>query len=355
MKRKAFSLIEVSVALAIAGIVIAVASTIVVQMNATLKDATIRMRADEEAKLLAEWFIFQVRGIGGDDLRPWEAVAVDNNCAAVGDLPACDGSDRVTVRLVDPDFGSCKLGGLNGVNFEGGVLDSPPLGNGDGILDKNDDTCCFDVFKGQPVGTAPWANRRAMLIGSDRSTHVVSLFNRTSSGGDGCAMNLPGGLPPSIAADTSIVPGGRLIMASEKVFFRSPVTTANLVANGFYEFSDGNGDNLFDPGELTFLTDNVFEFQVGLGYDHDGNGRVVEDGTVTDEWRFNAGGDVLPAAFRDDNLRQLSVGFIVGVPTTSDRPQPSVTLLDGPPRTVPRTHLRGTVTHATLRNVFLFD
>lgn len=347
---RAFSLVEVAVTLAIAGIVIAIAASVVTQMNGTLAHARVRQQADEEAKLLGEWLVFQMRGLGGDDLRPWEAVVVENNCAARGDLPGCGGSDRLTVRVADAAIGSCGLIGSFGASVESNLMDGPPLGNGDGLENKADDTCCLDVVGGAP-GPSPWEDRTAFLIDSDRNVHPVALHTRDSAGGNGCAINIPSGLPVA----SSKVPGGRLIVATQQVFFRAPATTGALVENGLYAFKDENFDDRFDPGELTLIADNVFDLQIALGYDHDKNGRIVEDGTTTDELHFNAAGDALPAGFDLENLRQLAVGLVVGVPLQARGTAPTVQVFDGPARTSVTHHLRGTVLRATLRNIFLFD
>jgi prepilin-type N-terminal cleavage/methylation domain-containing protein len=351
--RRAFTLIEVAVTLAIAGVIVAVASTVIVQLNTTLKMQTVRLQADEEAKLLAEWLVFQMRGLGGDDLRPWEAVFVENNCVAKGDMPACDGSDRLIVRVVDPDLSSCLLTGASGANLEATLMDSPPLGNGDGLFNKLNDACCLDVFRGAVVGTSPWLGRSAIVLDSTRVAHPVRLHQRTSSGGDGCAVNVPGALPPSL--DRALVANGRLIMASQKVFFRAPATAGQLIQGGLYEFTDIDLDNRFDSGELRLVADNVFDFQVALGYDHDKDGRAVENGLANDEWRFNTAAETLPNPFVDDALRQLGVGIIVGVKVPQDVPQAPLRIFDGPTRSAPKTLLRGTIVRATLRNVFLFD
>lgn len=348
--RRAFSLVEVAVALAIAGVVIAIAATVVTQMNGTVTHARVRQQADEEAKLLGEWFIFQMRGLGGDDLRPWEAIEVENDCAARGDLPDCGGSDRLTVRIADPDISSCGLIGSFGANVESNLIDSPPLGNGDGLENQADDTCCLDVVGGA-AGPSPWENRSAFLIDSDRVVHPVALHTRTSAGGNGCGINLPAGLP---VADAKI-PGGRLIVATQQVFFRAPTTSGPLVENGLYAFEDANFDDRFDPGELTLIADNVFDLQLALGYDHDKNGRVIEDGSTADELHLNAAGDALPAGFEPASLRQLAVGLVVGVPLPARGAPPTAQVLDGPTRTSTTHHLRGTVLRATLRNIFLFD
>lgn len=351
-KPRAFTLIEVAVTTAIAGVIVAVASTMVVQIMGAVRIAQVRIQADEEAKLLGEWLVFQMRGLGGDELRPWQSIAVDNDCGAVGDLPACDGSDRITVTVVDPNFGSCRIGSAAGANLISDLIDSPPLGNGDGLPSKADDTCCLDVFKGAATAPSPWEGRQAQLIdgADDSKVFPLSLGNRTSANGDDCAINVPGNLPAGATPA-----GGRLVIATQKTFFRSPVATAKLQANTLYEFVDRNFDNIIDDGELTLIADNVYDLQLSMGYDQDGNGRIDEDASASDEWQYNATTDPIPIPFDDKKLRQLATGIVVGVPITDRNAVSEARLLDGPTRRIPGVHLRGTLTRATMRNIFLFD
>jgi prepilin-type N-terminal cleavage/methylation domain-containing protein len=360
MTRRGFSLIEVAVSIAMVGIVVTVAASVMVHLNRSLRIQSARMVADEEAKLVAEWLVFELRGLGGDALRPWEGVAVHSGadataCAAVDDVPACDDSDRLLVTIVDPTLGSCSLTGSNGANLLARLADAPPLGDGNGILSSPQDACCLDVLAGAVAGTSPWQNINAIAIDSARGVHPVKLQNRTSSGGENCAINVPGGLPTLPTGVT--FDGGSLISATQRLYFRSPVddATKGLRRNALYEFSDANFDGLFDAGELVLIADNVLDLQVALGHDRDNDGHVVEQSTTSDEWQGNASGDVLPGTVSADSLRMIGVGVMVATLVPLGEAPTSAQLFDGPLRTVNGAQVRATITRAFMRNIFLFD
>ncbi len=359
-ERRAFTLAELAVSMALIGIVVSVASTLIVSINKAVTIYQAKIAADEEAKLLSEWLVFQLRGIGGDEIRPWEGITVNSGadstaCAARGDLPACDGSDRLIVTFVDSSLGSCGLTGNNGVNFNVRLEDAPPLGNGNGLLDKNDDACCLMVVNGAVVSTSLWEDRNAIALDKNRAAFPVKLHNKTSAGGDGCSINVPGGFPAGLLNEN--IPGGTLILGQQTLYFRAPAddNTRGLKKNTLYEFKDLDFDNLFDAGELRVIADNVSDLQIALGYDADADGRVVETSSTTDEWHLNATGDVPAPTVPADTLRMLAVGVIVSVPLPPGATSTSARVFDGPLRTGTNAHLRATITRAFLRNIFVFD
>jgi prepilin-type N-terminal cleavage/methylation domain-containing protein len=348
-----FTLIEVVVALALVGVIAAAGTSIVLQLNRSLRVQAARMRADEEAKQLAEWLVFETRGLGGDALRPWEAIVVHAGddttaCAATGDLPACDGSDRLVVSFVDNTLLPCRLSGSNGANLT--VNQIPPPGGGA-------DVCCLDIADNAVVSSAqsPWRGRGALLVDADGGLHPLRLHNRTSSGGDGCAINVPGNLPASL--DTSKVPNGTLLGGSQRIYFRAPAddATRGLRKNGLYEFTDADQDSRFDTGEVVLIADNVLDLQVAFGHDRDGDTAVVDRSSEDDEWHGNHVDDVLPATVDRQMLRMLAVGIVVAVPLPAGEGSTSAQIFDGPSRTGVDAQLRATVTRAFLRNIFVFD
>jgi prepilin-type N-terminal cleavage/methylation domain-containing protein len=349
---RAFTLIEVAVAMALVGVIAAAGTTIVLQLNRSLKAQAARQRADEEAKQLAEWLIFELRGVGGEALRPWEAISVQGGetaaCAAAGDVPACDNSDRLVVTFVDNDLPACPLVGNSGVNLHSARQPNPSGGPPATV-------CCLDLFGGAVAANSPWEDRSALVLDARRGVHRVALHNRTSSGPGNCAVNVPGGLPATLA--TADIPGGQLVGAIQRVYFRAPADDAGrgLRKNGLYEFTDRDSDGRFDAGELQLIADNVLDLQFALGHDRDADGRIVDRTSTDDEWFGNASGDTLPATLEADRLRMVGVAIVVAVPLPAGEPNTTARVFNGPVRTAISAQARATVTRAYLRNIFLFD
>lgn len=360
-RRRGFTLVEVAVAIALVGVIAAAGTTIVMQLNRSLRLKAARMRADEEAKQLAEWMVFELRGLGGDALRPWEAIRIDSGtdttaCAAVGDLPACDGSDRLVIAFVDNTLAPCRMTGNNGANLLVELVPPPDgAGSGSGEGGTPPDVCCLDVSGDEVVTNSPWENRTALIVDSDGALHPVRLNTRTNSGGDNCAVNVPGNLPDSL--DTSKVPDGTLLAGSQRVYFRAPAddATRGLQKNALYEFTDRDLDGTFDADELVLIADNVLDLQVALGHDRDSNGQLLDRTSTSDEWHGNAVGDELPAGLDTSSLRMLAVGIVVSSPLPPDEGDTTAQIFDGPVRTAVQAQARATITRAYLRNVFVFD
>lgn len=130
-------------------------------------------------------------------------------------------------------------------------------------------------------------------------------------------------------------------------------------------FSDLNNNQAIDPNEDVIVADNIFDLQVGLGYDFnlaDGNVSETVNG-LNDEWLFNAPGAVetfgagyfVPPLTRSQ-LHSVHVAVMMG---TQDPVGNSVTspfrMLNGPLRSQAGWILVEEWTRVMPRNSYVFQ
>ena len=318
--KRAFTLIELMVSLAIAGVVFAAASSSVVVVIKTLKKTEKQIQVDLEAKILAEYLSSQLRVIGGGALRPWHGVELEENWNG-------DGSDRLTVlELASENDSECVITDHN---------------NGAAIKFDRDD-CCIDNT---------WSGKH-LLVASKGAEKWLSLFSTgvNISPGASCQIVDPGGnglgksKPTHSAGETPDFTGGTLVAVRVKRYWLDAATHQLKL-----DISADNANNF----ETQVLADNVFDLQFALGYDVvPVDGAISDTGSVNDEWLGNATGDILGADgllnAQEHELRMLQVGVAVGgkIDGMSGRAQ----ILNGPEHTLSNGLLRTVGATVYLRN-----
>ena len=75
---RGFTLMEAMVALAMAGVIIAGASSAVMAINRNVAEQGRRAAAWDEAKRLEEFLIARMQGAGGGEVRPFASVLVED-------------------------------------------------------------------------------------------------------------------------------------------------------------------------------------------------------------------------------------------------------------------------------------
>ena len=358
MTARAFNLLEVAVAAAIAGIVSASAVSSFAVLNRQLVRLQAESTASDDAKTLIDFLVSDLQAVGGGNVRPWMALWVeDNGTASTRDVrfgQAGRTSDRVTYGLTVPGSRTCTIASMTSTDI---------------VSTGSDATCCF--FQLQNTDKAGFFDSSATdpnfhtVIVKGGASRQISLSNLVPAT---CTMKWKPGPMAGIdnvdgdafidSADATVSPvtdftNGSLSAVSIRTVYLNE-TTHQLLS--FEERRGFNGvDVTIDPDERSVLGSNVFDLQLQLGFDGDpADGRLFDAGTTSDEWLYNADSDALPSSVSTDDLRMVAVGVIVGAVVKDPSYSTSAQVRGGAVKTASRTHMRAGMGKAALRNVFVF-
>jgi prepilin-type N-terminal cleavage/methylation domain-containing protein len=355
--KRAFSLLELMIALAMATAIAAAALMASVQIGRVMSDTRRRVIVLDEAKRINEALTTEIQESGGSPLPPHRAVVVDNGtCTAIAGataeatIPACDGNDRLLLTSVRNTFitstGAVRsLGTCDVVSVSGAVLQLQADTNGN----------CSCLFPENPVGRgtvddepSPYSRSSVMFVRASDS----AIFRLNVKGTvRGCALSVPSGAgnPPS----SSLGPGV-LVPVTQRLFFTAPDPTLPQ-ARQIRVWSDvahgtDQPDGVPSIDELSLVADHVYTFQVALGYDAGDDGDLLDRSAIDDEWVGNVPSDTRPGSIADDRLlRMVGVGVVVGerVALTGA----PVRVFDGPRIAVPGIYFATATTKIALRNL----
>jgi prepilin-type N-terminal cleavage/methylation domain-containing protein len=373
--RRAFTLLELMVASTMALIVITAAVSSVLLITRTLNRTGQASAIVTEVKLLSEYLVAQLQGLGGGAVRPWMVTVIDNNTGADGsdvirfaDVPATVptsatlmahlGNGVFSLFVPEPfrgrERGRCLLADLRK------DLDH------DGLTEPVDTTAAA-------YSTLELSDHEAILVSPSgetwRSVVVQSVGLEESF--DGCVVRFAGsgtGLNANgllVGADRFVEVDGREDLeqwvGGQVAFVRAREWRYEPAAAGrpgrLVERLRTRG-----PIEERTLFEGVLDLQVAVGYDFapfDGVLRENPDGR-NDEWlntgptddlrvaRIPAGLDAVDV----DRLliRMLDIGVVVALPRAERTLD--VTAFDGPRRSGPEARVVGG--RAYLRNLLLF-
>ncbi len=360
--RRAFSILELSISLAIAGIVVAAAASAGVTITRLMKLEGKKSSADQDARRLVEFLLSDVQTVGGGQVRPWMGLWVENDCEERLPLPECpNDSDRITLVDVDFNRGSCSVVAVSPttVTFErlpaldGSANPGPCCYEWDGVPTSGPEDQYFDAALMFVRGRDEWAVRYA--------TSEVDPAN--------CVYGLSGINP--LAAWSSDVPGQAPIESDEFVTVFSDQSTVTAVTLRTLYVDDSDPQNIgrlprlmewrdttppngqFDAEEVSLVFPGVLNLQVALGYDAlPDDGRITDTRSTADEWVGNAVGDT-QTGMPSSAQRMASVGVITGVKAVEPGAR-TLQVLDGPSISNPSLILRRAQGRALLRNVAVF-
>ncbi len=350
-----------------AGIIAIAAISSFAVLNRLLVRLQAESGASDDAKTLIDFLITDLQAVGGGAVRPWMALWVEDGgdptararCARFGQNP-CGTSDRVTVALVVPDSRSCPITRMTDSEI---------------FTDTNGPECCF-VKLGENDGGG-FVDRDsglkmhvvAVRNGASRQVSLSGLTN-PGTGTTPCSMRWAPGPMAGIdnkdgdtlldAVDTdaagvlpSVFDGGTVTAVAIRTLFLDE-RSHDLFA--FEDKRDFNGVAVtVDDDERRRIASNVYDLQLQLGYDGDpADGRLVDRGTVDDEWLYNALGDGLPRPVGVNDLRMSAVGVVVGVNVKDPGYASSAQVIGGTVKSQPGTHMRSGMGKAALRNAFVF-
>lgn len=342
MKHRAFSLIEVAVASSIAAII----STAAISTFAMINKQVVRMQggsvASDHAKSIIDLLVSDMQGIGGGAIRPWMAVHVEDggglrdvardtnfNMPSGPVLP-----DRITFATAIPGAPTCVITAMAGDN------DLTSTGTGA--------SCCLRaLFNAREAGTSAL---QAFLVkgASYRQVAMTAPVDAT------CTAKFTQGQlylndQPQAAWDYV---GAELVAASVRTIY----LTADRELRLYRETESTNGVPENGADENIRLAGNVVDFQVQLGYDVDGDGRILDTSSNNDEWRYNTVGPTSHGVpgLRTDALRMIGVGVIVAQPVNDPTYVSRAEIVGSTSIKGERQQLRAAMGKVALRNLFVF-
>ena len=367
--RRAFNLLEVAVASVLVGIVAVAAISSFAVLNRQLVRLQAETRASDNAKTLIDFFVGDLQAVGGDAVKPWMSLWVedgddvsDTRCAQ---FTGCGASDRLTMALVVPDSQTCPVLSMT---------DDVIFTTGSG------DSCCFEQLRAQgggyldpPSSTNFFIHTIVVRGGASRQ---VSLSNLVTSPPAPltCSMSWKPGPLAGIDnvdgddfydANPADVDAAAVLPAAFNSGTIAAVTIRTLyldeTTHELFSFSERRGFNgaavAIDANERTRIASNIFDFQVQLGYDGaPADGRLLDVSSATDEWLFNTPSgtaDTRPATVGLADLRMVAVGIITGVNVRDANYASGAQIVGGSPKSAASIHMRGGMGKAALRNVFV--
>lgn len=367
MRHRGFTILELAISMAIAGIVVAAATTAAVNVTRLLKLEGKKSIADQDSRRLVDFVIGRMQASGGGPVRPWMAMWHEQACVPRNGLPNCNGHDRLTVIDVDLDRNDCAIVSMT---------DSELV-----FADPGDGTCCFDwppealpdslqpdQFHGQSLMVVGDRNEWMMVVATDAGersglnpcTYGLSGIKPLQNWADAqqtvAAFNDGDAVAVPVAARTLYV-GPNLASLGGGAVLPSPLLAAPLAVEALppehlLEWFDDNRNMILDAGESRVVFPGVYDFQIALGYDDPEDGRVADTGTTADEWWGNAT-ETGAVTLARPTLRMGGVGVIVGVKAVEPGAK-TMSVLNGPTFTRNTYVMRKAQGKAMLRNIAVF-
>ena len=371
MRRRGYTLIELTVALAI-GTVVGVAA---LSAFASFNQQRVRIErlttGEDIAKIVVQYLVREAQRVGGSVLRPWQAVVVEQDPCRSECNDSCSGlpsvaGDRVTFAFLDEQAAqaSCPIDSITESETGGVVTFLQVPEHGDACCNLlRYQTASNGTVSVDTIEPGALANEHAMLVRSG-ATAAEEIFRAVTYTGSGntttcefpfvqSAQTVPlaSSPPPPFTAFTSLSGlNGKAIpikVATAYVGCATPDCASHPENRGLFVFSDRDGSDggplaISSGDDNVLVSPNVADLQVALGYDHDEDGEVLEseDGTGNDNFAGNVSpspsactrmtdtGAPANAAPDPRTLRMISIAVLSAV-RVNDRTYQSVAALPG--------------------------
>ncbi|HEY1097606.1 MAG TPA: prepilin-type N-terminal cleavage/methylation domain-containing protein, partial [Myxococcota bacterium] len=259
---RGFSVLELSIAMAIAGIVVAAATTAAVNVTRLLKLEGKKSVADQDARRIVDFVVGQLQNAGGGPVRPWMATWLEEDCTARNGLPACNGHDRLTVVEIDPLRSVCAIESITATSI---TFAAP-----DGV-------CCFAWPEDADLTTTDEPDQYAthqLMLTNGRNTWSMVTSDTTDV--DTCTVALTGIMPlsawsqtvASSALSTRFTGGGVAVpVVAHTWYLGAPAPTLGTAATlpSLLEWVDEDLNGVADEDEAWVVFPGVVDFQVALG------------------------------------------------------------------------------------------
>ena len=313
--QRGFSLIEITVTLAIASIVAAAATSATISVYRSTRVLEQEAAVDEDAKILLDVIKGRLRQLGGGSLRPWQAVS--KKCVTINGAACAGSGEQIHFIDVNPAFEQCPIASSNGTTNAAVT----PTG-----------TCC--------TAQAGFATLPVIWVPANAANGGWRV-RKCAPTACGCAFSTVAGTV-DVAADNGVTAdySGGFIVAGQSVsyFVKTATTTHEL-----HVLDDDDQDGVYKDRLLHDLT-----YDVQLQFGHD----ATQDGTFNGVWApaIDNGGTT---------LRMVRVGLVIGARAPGLTSASSVTALSNQVFTAPNTgkdgqRLRHVVGATALRNLLFF-
>jgi prepilin-type N-terminal cleavage/methylation domain-containing protein len=344
--KRAFSLLELMVAMGLSAVVAAAATSATVGIYTSIVGMEQQTFAQEEANTLVDALATEILQLGGGDVRPWQALS--NGCflnssgavTSVGGATCSGVSGGSSIQFLDLNDGGgqCKISAATSTT-----------------LTNADSTCCITAANGfaaagvNIVAIPSYPSTGPQSGGGWRAFRCVPL----AAPACGCTITaLSGGAnlaPISGFAFPTAYTGGVLAIGEAVSWtFDKP----NHVLN---EVRDSNGDGV---AETRMLSDRVFDINLAYGYDGQPEDGVLDFDTSGPTWQaaFDTRTSISTSPTNDPTaVRMVRLGVLTGSPVSrAANKVPSASLLGNPTITTPGFYLQQAQTAVTLRNMLVF-
>lgn len=331
---RGFSLIEVAVASAIAGVIGVAAISTFAALNRQLAQLQRENVANDVAKSTIDALVSRLQSVGGGPVRPHMAIWVENAGDAARDavfkplLPrprdtGRDAPDRITYATALSDRTTCTIKALTATSVTGEI---------------GAQGCCLEqLFKGE-------AAVNAYLVSGTNHQQVAMLRPVAC-----VSVTTPGPLAKinsAPAAPVASYTGGLIAVVDVKtLYLNEDRELREFVQEPFSLLALKNGDS-------KLVCSDVFDFQAQLGFDSNGDGRIQDTNSTGDEWAFNVPSE--NDTFVPADLRMAGVSVIVGEAQVIKQPS-TVSIVGNTPMTRVNYFLRSATGRASFRNIFVFN
>jgi prepilin-type N-terminal cleavage/methylation domain-containing protein len=318
-RHRAFTLMEVMLALSTGAIIAAGATFGMVTVFKTTIAMEKQSQVDQDAKLILDAVLGQVQELGGGNFRPNDMIRIEDNCttsSTAGNLtlPACGESDRLHFIVMDDELPQCTIASTNGVNVNFDQTETP--------------VCC---------STPEFQSRGVIVVDTETGNWENRYCHNYQNNGSNCRCNQPSGQGPA-----GWNPPGGAGTGDFDLMTSGYAATIYLDSDNHVLMmaGDRNQDGVVESYKLA---PNVWDFQAEFLFDLDNDG-VPETATA----------DIASVSDRS-TLRMIKIGLVVGAEVSSRNVASSGQVLNGPARTASTGHLfRSAVGSTSMRNIYLF-
>lgn len=261
MRHRGFSLIELAVAMAIAGLITAAATTATVSLHRSFTGSKRRVQQSIDARLTLEYILGPTRKAGGGFIRPWQAISTTCDGDGVHTLPACAPQQQRLHVLEAQSLGQGII-----ASASGSTIKVTPVSG-----------ACPIVAAAGYVPIAPGIEVNVALVppeskvGTFGAAWTTATCRPLTAPDCGCTLLLrgtPGFNPPRAGggplSDSDLV-GGVVSIAMVQSFYIEPSNDQLMVLTDL---------NNIGEAKATALIPKAVAFEARYGYDDDNNGSI---------------------------------------------------------------------------------